>query len=155
MTPLTIFMGRRPSKVHIRETSRDISITTYDIAMPLQKPAPMPHPILKKPRAPAPPPALASAASGDQPSSRSSSSGSPSFDDALTALAEDIRLLVRLLLQKLDQNYSIYDHDATKADIMHHQIRKVMRRVREHPVFPDIYRKQISISRGECWRLRA
>ena len=137
MTPLTIFMGRRPSKVRIRETSRDISITTYDNIMPLHKPAPMPRPILKKPRAPPPPPAPAT--SDDQPASPSPSSGSSSFDDdGLTTLSEDIRLLIELLTQKLGQNSSIYDHDASKAGIMHHQIRKVMRRVREHPVFPDI-----------------
>ena len=136
MTPLTILMGRRPSKVHIQETSRVIRITTYDNTMPLRKPAPMPRPILKKPRAPAPP--QAAATPEDHPASPPSSSGSPSFDDALTTLSEDIRLLVRLLFQKLDQNSSIYDHDATKADILHHEIRKVMRRVQEHPIFPDI-----------------
>ena len=45
---------------------------------------------------------------------------------------------MELLSQKLEQSSSIYDHDATKADILHRKIRKVMRRVKRHPMFSDI-----------------
>ena len=138
MAPLTIFMYRRSSKVHIREkTSRDIKITTSHRTMPLQKPPPMPHPILNNPQPPAPPPAPA--ASEEQTASRSpSSSHPPPSDDPLTTLSEDMAILMELLSQKLEQSSSIYDHDATKADILHRKIRKVMRRVKGHPMFSDI-----------------
>lgn len=53
-------------------------------------------------------------------------------------LSKDLAILIALLFQKLAQSPSIYDHNATKAEILHHRIRKVMRRVREHPEFSEI-----------------